>query len=1190
MKKENAEANNLTVRPIVLKPVQTPENEPGLELQVQVAQLPGTQPLEDEPLQRKAYLFAEATWLPAADPLAAGPKNISTMQNLRFTEYGLESVPGYTKINATTALETYLKIRSGIQLRAPFTTKSRLLAQAYNAGLTASQVLQHTAVPPAQGDFEATELHTDASGAGLGRFAKWPGNQVAYCNGVETKIYGGDEIPAAAFITSSDPVTGTVLTKPKDYSEAVRNSLQSADQVAQVGGGDDPLTKLLLHFEGAPGAAVTDSSAAAHGNATKEGTADISVAQAKYGTGALTTPAAGDGISYADHADWDPVSGEITYETLFYLPAGWADHSLAGTLTFADNTPAEDTIALSGDHSAVAWLQAGRTICSKGGEGQTNVGPWTVGSIAYEGGTDTTTITLAAGEVLTAETIASTLYPCRSLLGRYEDANNHWFLAAVGDDLHFVAVSAAARTEETITGKVSAGWNHAGIQRDGTDAYFLVNGTMAKMTVANLPALGAAALRIGRTQRAGSLYNTALGLYFDEVRVSAVDRWAAGTTYSVPIRAYTAITAARTFLVGFTRPVQAVKFYIGSGVNTETSTTSAQEWNGVSWPALTISSDGTASTGVSLAKTGSVAFGSTVGTSIPKYIEGRILYWYQFSLSAGSAEIYQVTGDAPFQDVRDCWDGTELLLASCLVYVAGSSSYKDWTLYASVESTETAVELDALATTEHLLIGAPVPLMGFRFQMHQEAAKVNANAAAMAVAYCNGEEISAWPSVNGLHDGTAGGSASLKQTGVVSFTPVSDVSGQEFTASFNGGDPMYYYKVTFSAALSATVEAISITAIPAPRKLRPYKFPFMFLGRPMLCGYLAGNEGNRVDYGLTHAADVWNGPDSSMGVETEPLYFGGAEELTAACEIYNRLGSSVYSFGIFTKAYETYILNGYGTDEAPYRIYPVSAVMGCPAPLTMDTWQLGLSTDAQSVRSIAMWLSHQGPVIFDSGGLQPIPGIECYFDRRDSRCINYAKIENARGWFDPETGDYNLQIPTGDSSTNNVWLALNLRLRKWYPIVPSAAASPYLGAAFRVVDATGKAYIYGARDNGYLMRLHNGVPWDGTAAVQSVSPADLLVSDDPWDQIRLSRLKIFGVSATEDTDCAITHYADGATSGTTLTAAALNGANRHFRETQALNLLAWSHRLLFSASISTEAKGMRLLGWALEYRVERPDY
>jgi hypothetical protein len=434
----------------------------------------------------------------------------------------------------------------------------------------------------------------------------------------------------------------------------------------------------------------------------------------------------------------------------------------------------------------------------------------------------------------------------------------------------------------------------------------------------------------------------------------------------------------------------------------------------------------------------------------------------------------------------------------------------------------------------------------------------------------------------------------------------------------------------------------------------------------MLCGYLAGNEGNRVDYGLTHASDVWNGPDSSMGIDLESLYFGGAEDLSAACEIYNRLGSSVYSFGIFTKAYETYILNGYGTEESPYRIYPVSAVMGCPAPLTMDTWQLGLSTDAQSVRSIAMWLSHQGPVIFDSGGLQPVPGLECYFDRRDARCINYAAIENSRGWFDPETGDYNLQIPTGSSTTPNVWVALNLKLRKWYPVVPSVqivfasgahavvvgesvhqatsgatgtvlgialttgswetnnqagtillgsvtgiwsngnnmedaghnvvascttcTTDPYLGAAFRVVDATGKAYIYGARDNGYLMRLHNGVPWDGAASVQSVSPADLIVSDDPWDQIRLLRLKLFGISTTEDADCAITHYADGASSGTALTAAALNGANRHFRATQGLNVLAWSHQFKFSAAIATEAKGMRLLGWALEYRTERADY
>lgn len=856
-------ADKLNVQPVRI---------PDMKLETPVA--------PDVKLEKLQYQFSDGTWMPSADPLAIGPKNFSAMQNLRFGELMLEGVPGYTKINLDTALSAYPKVRSGIQLNAPYTTPSRILVQAYNAAMTASRVMQHKGAVPLQGDFEASALHTDAAGAGLGRFANWPGNQIAYCNGVESKIYGGDEIPCAAFLTSSAAVTGAILTDAKDFSGRVRNNRQTADQVAVI------------------------------------------------------------------------------------------------------------------------------------------------------------------------------------------DAAN-------------------------------------------------------------------------------------------------------------PV-----------FLIGFTRPVQAIRLYIATGNATGSSLT-GQEHDGAAWSALTLT-DGTKPGAASLAQTGTISFASTVATSIPKYLESRVLYWYQFTLSAGSATIYQATGDAPFQDVRDVWDGTPVLLMSCLVYVEATTSYRDFTLNAAEASELTLVVMDALKTTEHILFGAPIPLMGFNIQMSTDAAKVNANAAVMSVAYCDGSAIATWPDVASLTDGTDSGGKSLKQSGVVSFTPVA--AGGQFPVAVNGGVPMYYYKLSFSAELSATVNAWYITAIPAMQSGRTYKFPFSFLGRAMLCGYLAGNEGNRVDYAMSGAADVWNGPDSSGGTNNAPLFFGGSEDLTGACEVYNCLGSSIYSFAIFTKEYETYILNGYDADT--YRIFPTSTSRGCPAPLTMDTVQIAVAADKDSSRCIAMWLSHSGPVVFDSGGVIPIPGLECYFDRRDSRCINSAAIANSRGWFDPDTGDYNLQIPSGVGQTdNNVWVAFSTKHAKWYPITPSVAVNPYLGAVISVADTEGRRYVYGTRDNGYMMRLHDPsvATWDGAASVQTITLGDLLVSGNVWEEIRLRYFKLFGISTTEDIAAAITHYADGDTAGTVLAPVTLKTSARYFKETQALNLIGWSHQIKISATFTTDKRGMRLLGWGLSYLAERED-
>jgi hypothetical protein len=35
--------------------------------------------------------------------------------------------------------------------------------------------------------------------------------------------------------------------------------------------------------------------------------------------------------------------------------------------------------------------------------------------------------------------------------------------------------------------------------------------------------------------------------------------------------------------------------------------------------------------------------------------------------------------------------------------------------------------------------------------------------------------------------------------------------------------------------------------------------------------------------------------------------------------------------------------------------------------------------------------------------------------------------------------------------------------------------------------------------------------------------------------------------------------------------------------------VAWSHQIKISVTVSTEIRGMRLLGWGMEFQVERED-
>ena len=164
----------------------------------------------------------------SVDPITIG-ENFRTLKNLRYTDTNPRGVGGMTKINST-ALTTYLKPRSGIHFKKEQPAESHVLVQAWNTGETGAQVLQNTTAIPNAGDFSATALHTDASGAGTGLFSDAPGGNVVYSNGVETMIWGGDEFRCAGFINFDD--SGGTFSY--DFTEQVTNTLSDAQNVATL--------------------------------------------------------------------------------------------------------------------------------------------------------------------------------------------------------------------------------------------------------------------------------------------------------------------------------------------------------------------------------------------------------------------------------------------------------------------------------------------------------------------------------------------------------------------------------------------------------------------------------------------------------------------------------------------------------------------------------------------------------------------------------------------------------------------------------------------------------------------------------------------------------------------------------------------------------------------------------------------
>lgn len=663
--------------------------------------------------------------------------------------------------------------------------------------------------------------------------------------------------------------------------------------------------------------------------------------------------------------------------------------------------------------------------------------------------------------------------------------------------------------------------------------------------------------------------------WIDEFRwTKGRSRWE--SNFEPPSRAY--VTGSKYWVIATTRPISGASFYVGDKNTLSGQTVTAKEWNSSSWTGLALT--GNTETSMGLYQSGKVSWSSTVDTSKPKFLEDRLFYWYLFELSDGEATIYNVTVDAPMQPIIDLWDGVYRQPIS--FQTVDSSGTSDYTLEVNEGSTDLypiGAKMGGLTATDHTIMIFEDRIQAVRLEML--GVNQTAITSGVSVYYWNGSD---WVVQSSQYDETDQDNIPLNKSGTISWQPPE--RAEEFTRSLYGVEG-YAYKFVWNGTLDSAGDSDAtlidvVYGIPAPIKVRPFKFPAQFKNRLLLMGYTEGNQGNRIDYSMTNAPDVWNGEETSMdGIQS--LYVGGNEDLTAGVQIYNRYGSNIYTTFLMLKKTETYLLLGDGpSGEDAFRILPVSKNIGCPAPLTLATAEVSFETaQGQPTRNIAIWLSYSGPVIFDGAVLMPVAGINSYFDPVDDNYLGASAIESAVGWYDATYKEYNLRV--GDE-----WFAYDLNRKKWYS--KSTPTMPTVG--FPVTDVNGSTYIYSGTTTGYLMRLEYGDTWDGTGIEQIVETGDFFPVEDPWYRTKIDRIKVAARKLTESKELSITHYADGnAYSNDLETLKLTRGAGdiAWANITHPNGLAGWMHRLRFSVTTSSTTKGFRPLGWGFQRSIDYED-
>ena len=441
---------------------------------------------------------------------------------------------------------------------------------------------------------------------------------------------------------------------------------------------------------------------------------------------------------------------------------------------------------------------------------------------------------------------------------------------------------------------------------------------------------------------------------------------------------------------------------------------------------------------------------------------------------------------------------------------------------------------------------------------------------------------SAWTAATGQRDGTSEGGVTFAKSGIITWSATD--SQNEFTTEIAKSAGFYYYKVAFSANLSADVKVDSIRGIPAQNNIRAYKFPFFAQDRLFLCSDQSDKK-NSVICSAEHSSQVFNGDDSTT------LEFGDDTELTAAASLYSQFGSSLYNIMVFCKAKETWVVIGNSITE--WVQYPASSIAGCIAPLTMEVMDIPLRDLPGQHRQIAIWQGEDD--IYEFDGKSPVPistDIRDIFDKNNANGINQDKITDSIGFYDAQNHEYHFCWAQGTSTTLNKEYVYDLLRHKWFNVDRSTVGTMGIQAATMVIDANGNKHNYGAIDTGYMERLEYGNTFDGTNMTFSIQTGDMAIyKGSIMYETIIRKIKLITAAKTNTTNSVnVTHYGDTGTTGTSLTMSPVKSGYRVADVLKGTKLGPHIfHSIKFSMTTNNEPTGFEPYYLGIVYKVARLD-
>jgi len=1082
----------------------------------------------------------------ADPPTTLAPEDFQTLTNLRYNRGSLKSVGGQTKINTTATTSTALK--DGI-----FFQKDYPSAESHTLVASTTKIFDKTSEVITQGNF--TDITPSLDGSGNPRLSVGPNGSVVACNGTDTLIWYGSEMPPAGFILWDSETS----TFKMDFHDLVSNSLTSeyATLPAGVDNTPDANTMLLLHGDEITGTGnpkSTDDASDSDHTVQTWGHTVVSTTS-KFGGGSFSLDGAGDYITIADHADFDFSGEEWTIEFWFY------DN---GPQLSYPNTQKTDIYyqVTDGSSTNLYLTQHGWTF----GRDQISV------HLAING-TDVVATSAVAG------------------LG-----TNQWNHVAVvqngASDYKIFCNGSLRVSSASATSPAAGNGNTVYIGGTGPNDDFL--GFIDEFRISNTARYSSDftpqsfAFGTGTITSAyvgsplplrGITFNLVSGYENATAATAVVNQWASSQWQSVTGQSdgtsSGGVTLAQSGKISFASTASTAKqknvsdvlafWYKVDFYNIDSTTRIYQItldaalqqiqdlWDGVYTPCdVFIMLDG-----------GTGAYNNwTPNVFSNEYDDANAGTFANLTITAAEDYLY-VASLERLQGIRfSLAGGKENQVANVSMtveYYSGNIS-EEWGGLNIVDGT-LGDNGNSLGKSGTVSWTPPARSSEFKTQVSGIASSRDVGIAGRRSAsrdYTENPEEEAndrrrWQGVNQEHNFlTAGQSKALR--------PIAPID-------------LYYYRIGFSANPTGALHIYNVACIPASLDVRGYKFPVFHDNSLFLCGN-PDSEPNAVIYSAVGRPQVFNGEESGK------LYIGDDTAPVCGASFSNQFGSTDTKILLMCKETSTWRITG----EAPYAVHPVSMVDGCIAPYSIAVGEIEI---AQGIRrKVAVWVSQRGVVISDGTSIQEIStDIRDKFTPLHSNYLGASVIPTLHGRIDPVYNEYVLVVP-GSAE----W-RYDFTENKWFRVGRGSAA--YLNGSFPVYDTNGISYMYGFTPAGFVMRLDNGNTFATTSSTNNITSTVRLGDIALYNASLMFQSRIdwaslmFKVKSTTTSNVTCNYYVDGNQTATTIDTVDPTRSGYVYvnREIHGQAKTGTFHSPEFTITTADETIGFEPVMWGCEYMI-----